>query len=154
MAEIAIANVKKLQNKIISLPLSEWLVEELEKEKEFILDLNRSQLEAGKSAEGGAIEPKYKTKRYADFKQKIGSKAPTGTPDLKVKGTFQEQFEMKLFESAVEIFSKDSNKAKVGSLEKRYGDENIYGLTIENKFLVMERIRPRLQQRAIKFLRA
>lgn len=94
-----------------------------------LIDLNTSQLEQGKTSESKFITPEYRSDDYAQFKQSQGSKAPFGTPDLKLTGDFYSGFKAEVAPKYLEITSTDK---KSGKLQKKYGDE-IYGLTDKNK---------------------
>ncbi|MCK5607511.1 hypothetical protein KAR91_36850 [Candidatus Pacearchaeota archaeon] len=96
--------------------------------EEEVIDLNTSQLEVGKLNDGSNIEPEYMLDDYADFKKAIGSKAPKGTPDLKLEGDFYSGFNITYEPKALVI---DSSDEKAAGLESKYSSD-IYGLTDKN----------------------
>lgn len=97
-----------------------------------ILDANTAQLEIGKDSLGELLYD-YATDEYAQWKQSIGSKAPMGTPDLKVTGDFHSAFVIRYKSSEFEITSTDS---KTGKLVDMYG-EQIFGLNDDAKDKVL-----------------
>ena len=95
--------------------------------QEEILDLNVAQLEIGQDSTGALLE-KYQYDSYAKMKKAMGSKAPEGTPDLKLEGDFHEGFVLREDGSDFLITSEDSKKDR---LRDKYG-EDIFGLQPKN----------------------
>ena len=92
--------------------------------QEEILDLNLAQLEVGQDSTGALLD-KYQYDSYAKFKKSVkGSKAPEGTPDLKLEGDFYSGFVLKPDDKDFLITSEDS---KAHHLRDKYG-EDIFGL--------------------------
>jgi len=85
------------------------------------------QLEVGENGNGQQIG-KYTSAYYARFKQRIGSKAPSGTVDLKLSGNLYDGIFVD-FGNKVEI---DSDVEYSRYQKIRYGKE-IYELQDENK---------------------
>lgn len=113
----------------------------LKQQSESIADQNREQLSKGKDANGKAIRPKYKNKRYAAKKQAMGSKAPLGTPDLKLTGKYHKSLKPKFTGKKFTIQSTDK---KDKMLSSKYGDE-IKGLNKEALKLVRKEIIPEIK---------
>ena len=80
------------------------------------------QLTVGENSDGADVG-KYKSRKYADFKQRIGSQAPYKVPDLKLSGKLHKGLFAKITSDKINISSSVSN-AKFQ--EKRYGD--VYNL--------------------------
>lgn len=117
------ANAKALK------PL-ELFAEVVEENKEYIADLNTSQLEKGKDSNDENISPDYLMPEYAKLKMSMGSQAPLGVPNLYLEGNFYEGFYSEPGkDGGIFISSKDS---KTGKLTKKYGT-NIFGLTDKSK---------------------
>lgn len=94
--------------------------------QEEILDANTSQLEMGKDSLGNFLYD-YASDAYAQFKIAHGSKAPLGTPDLKLEGNFYDGFVLKYEGKGIVITSTDE---KTDKLIKKYGGD-IFGLADE-----------------------
>lgn len=94
--------------------------------QEEILDANTSQLEMGKDSLGNFLYD-YASDAYAQFKIAYGSKAPLGTPDLKLEGNFYDGFVLKYEGKGIVITSTDE---KTDKLIKKYGGD-IFGLADE-----------------------
>lgn len=107
----------------------EMFREAIEETKEYIVDLNTSQLSKGKDSKGDDLDT-YASATYAEFKKSIGSEAPLGIPNLLLEGDFHSGFNAKADNDAnVFITSTDSKSNK---LKAKYGDD-IFGLTDESK---------------------
>ena len=91
--------------------------------------LNRRQLFAGTTPDGDRLTPDYKSKYYANKKNKMNPKPGLGTPDLRVTGDFQDQFEVTADTEEIDITSPVEYAARLTEL---YGDAQIYGLNDEN----------------------
>lgn len=92
-----------------------------------LTELNRSQLREGLTSEGNPIVPDY-SEGYSYFKEQQSTyKAPPGTPDLFLTGSFQEKMFLVL-RNGVSFSSSDS---KVANLVNKYGN-NIFGITAQN----------------------
>ena len=116
------ANAKELK------PL-ELFAEVVEENKEYIADLNTSQLEKGKDSNDENISPDYLMPEYAQLKMSMGSQAPLGIPNLKLTGEFHEGFFAEPGkDGGIFISSTDS---KTGKLTGKYGN-NIFGLTTKS----------------------
>lgn len=92
-----------------------------------ILSLNKEQLRLGINAKGGKM-PDYKSKAYAEMKERMGSKS-LGRWDLFLTKKFQNRFKEIITKTEIEITSDDSKKAKI---EKKLDKNLIFGLTEEN----------------------
>jgi hypothetical protein len=81
--------------------------------KSTMADLNVKQLEKGIGYDGELIDRKYESLEYAKLKRKIGSKAPEGTPDLKLTGAFHSGIEAVRKDKAIVMWSTDEKTAKL-----------------------------------------
>jgi hypothetical protein len=98
-----------------------------------IIDLNVDQLRRGLTSEGEPIEPEYATDEYAQLKKALGSKAPSGTPDLILEGDFTEAFYIEKRGDGI-LF--DSRDEKTDKLDRKYDDT--FGLTDQSKKVAMQ----------------
>ena len=125
----------ELYNKVNSVidRLDEIMVEVMVEHEAEIIDLNLSQLEEGIDAEGQAIEPEYEYEEYAKLKKSMGSRAPFGTPDLKLEGDFHSGFYGEPYNTVNEGMSGlfvDSRDEKSEKLQRKYG--LIFGIAPKN----------------------
>lgn len=112
--------------------------------EEIITALNTGQLYEGKTPKGQKLTPKYSRVRYARAKNELNPLPGFGTPDLKVTGDFYSEFYLTAKNQEFELHSSDF---KTGFLEKKYGKENIFGLTVQNNKIVnYEIVLPRLME--------
>ena len=96
--------------------------------KDYIVELNQSQLHQGLTSKGTAIHPLYRSKTYAEYKASLSTyDAPNWTPDLFLTGAFYKSFGLEIGNGEYDIYSNDS---KADDLTKKYAD--ILGLTSEN----------------------
>ncbi|MBT3206949.1 MAG: hypothetical protein HN347_01230 [Bacteroidetes bacterium] len=87
----------------------------------------QQQLIVGENEDGQEVG-RYKSERYANFKQRIGSLAPSGVVDLKLSGELQNKLKVGIFPTQYLINSLiDYSKYQI----QRYG-KKIYGLQKEN----------------------
>lgn len=115
--------------------LDDTIVGVISEHEDELIDLNTSQLEEGIDVDGLSIEPEYAFDDYADLKKAMGSKAPKGTPNLKLEGDFYKGYRIENIQPKyTEIESTDE---KAGDLERKYGS-GIYGLTEKNKGVFSE----------------
>lgn len=91
---------------------------------DLIADLNVKQLTEGKTEQGKSVVPKYRSKTYASAKKSIGSRAPSGTPDLKLTGDFHSSIYAKRRGDYIYTFATDP---KTEMLNDKY--RGIFGLT-------------------------
>ena len=98
-----------------------------------ILDANTAQLEHGQDALGNLLE-EYHQDWYKEFKQREGSQAPFGIPNLYLEGDFYDGFILKYDGSKFEISSTDSKR---DALAAKYG-EDIFGLQSFDKIDLLE----------------
>jgi hypothetical protein len=126
------------------------MVEAMVESKEEIIDLNVSQIESGITKEGIAIMPEYQSEEYAKEKKSMGSKAPLGTPDLKLTGDFLESARAEEYigsnpeSSGLFIESTDE---KADKLESWY--DNIWGIAPVNAAELQELIIDNAQKKII-----
>jgi len=121
----ALANIDKQASVIV------------EQNKEFILDLNREQLQDyGINSDGRSL------KKYSSNTVQI--KAEKGQifqyTTLFDKGLFQSKFDLLFRNNKISIFSRDS---KSSDLQEKYGS-NIFGLTPDNSKIYAERFNSEL----------
>lgn len=121
--------LSEMIRRVDSLDIKANLPEMVNNTKEEMADLNISQLELGQEKTGNPITPEYRSELYADFKKSIGSKAPEGTPNLKLTGSFYDGINVQL--NGMEYFI-SSTDGKMPDLVEKYGDD-IFGLSEENK---------------------
>lgn len=100
-------------------------------EEEFILNLNREQMQEGKMPDGSNIGF-YKSDWYAKVKGH-------SYVDLFLTGDMY--YDMYIYESGPETFGISSRDSKVGKLIGEYGD--FFGLTEENKKKLAARLKPK-----------
>lgn len=109
-----------------------------------IVDLNRSQLLEGKKSDGNKITPQYRRNGYALNKNQRNSRPGFGTPDLYLRGDFQNAMFLLVNGN---IYSFDSRDSKRGKLVGKYS-EAIFGLTPENqRKMWVEILTPYIRQR-------
>jgi len=94
-------------------------LKEAQSNSELIADLNRQQLVVGENGDGRDVGV-YKSPRYASFKKRIGSIAPTGIVDLKLSGDLYKEITATITPANITIESKVSYDKYQ---EKRYGEE-------------------------------
>lgn len=133
-------NVNKIVNDIDNITVGAMM-----EVKEEIIDLNTSQLEAGKLSTGELIEPGYVFDEYSKYKRSIGSKAPFGVPNLKLEGGYYSGKTITPLNDGIEMKSTD---IKAPKLEGKY-TSNIEGLTDNNKSEVSEMILPTIQNKIL-----
>lgn len=118
--------------------------------QDFILEeLNQNdQLRKGLKANGKEVGF-YRNDGYADFKQAIGSKAPTGTVDLVVTGDFYSTFAVDITPKGFQI------TANTGIYEfdfaQKYGEE-ILGLSEESIQKLQEFVKPMIIEKVREHL--
>lgn len=98
-----------------------------------ITALNTGQLLKGLTPQGQRLTPKYSRVRYARAKNQANPLPGLGTPDLKLTGKFHSEFYLTAKNKEFSLYSSDF---KEEFLVKRYGKENIFGLTVENNKIV------------------
>lgn len=112
--------------------------------KEEMLDLNRDQLLAGKTAENKRVG-KYRSASYAKYKKTLN---PNGVVDLKLTGRFHGSFFIKADKFPLIFGARDS---KTNDLVEKYG-ETIFGLTKASLQTVSQSIKNNYLARVRKFL--
>ena len=116
--------VKDISNNLKRLNVMTELDLILTELQKVIIGMNQEQLSLGYDANKEQLQD-YATESYAGFKiDVVGSRAPLGTPDLKLTGDFYDGFKIILSETTITITSED---IKTLNLEGKYGD--IFGLT-------------------------
>lgn len=101
----------------------------IEKNKDWLEELNREQLEQGFNSLGEKITPEYRSLTYALDKNRRNPKPSFQTPDLKDTGSFHNAIFAKVGRKQIIFGSTDK---KTPDLTKKYG-KNIFGLTEKNK---------------------
>ena len=123
--------------------LDEIVVQSIKESEEELLDLLRSQLSIGEKGDGQM--PAYVSEKYAEYKQKIGSKAPKGITDLKLTGAFQDKLRLIMTKTGGRVRSYDKKKS---DLQNKYGVE-IFELNAENQsFYIRQVLFPIIIKRA------
>lgn len=119
--------LKELAAKAKAIDIKELALQVAKQNGGLILERQREQLSVGENANGSDIG-KYTTKRYSDLKRRMGTKAPYGTPDLKLSGKLHSELFVKIRKTTFNINSDvEYSKYQI----QRYG-KNIYGLQKEN----------------------
>jgi len=121
----------------------------VEETKEDLLALNKKQLLAGYDKNGELIGDKkpYANAHYAFFKANMNPLPGLGNPDLRLTGSFQDEFDIEI---SGERILQGSSDEKAGELEQKYGEE-IYGLGGKFKVeYVDENLRPAFQREITK----
>lgn len=96
-----------------------------EQTKESLADLNAVQLLQGQSAKGKNLKS-YANAEYAAYKNQLNPLPGYGNPDLKLTGAFYQGIRAEFQGGRLEITSTDS---KTASLQKKYSDDNMFGLS-------------------------
>ncbi|WBC28468.1 tail protein [Rhodobacteraceae phage LS06-2018-MD05] len=117
----------KLNNNLKQVDTVEIMVSVLESLEDFIADLNRSQLVAGKRDDGSYIEPEYSPVTELLKRPKSGTAGITSHVTLFDTGKLHNSIFASIFPDEIILDSKDS---KVPKLEDKY--QNFLGLTKEN----------------------
>jgi len=120
--------ISELANNAKALDPLKLLMESVQENDAYIVDLNLSQLEIGLDSTGKSLFP-YASEDYATLKMAMGSKAPKGTPNLNFEGNFYEGF---FVEADTEGFLISSTDSKTDKLKSGYTPD-IFGLTTDNK---------------------
>jgi hypothetical protein len=114
-------------------------IKAVEKNAEFIKDLNRQQLLSGENSLKAKVQPEYRSGIYADFKQGMNSKPEHGTPDLFLTGDFQASFVL------TPLYRIDGLGAAIHARDKKTaGLVAKYGIDI---FGIQERFMPAVQEK-------
>ncbi len=120
-------SLKKLGQKAKKVNIQLLALKEAQANSELIAELNRQQLTVGENSKGQDVG-KYVSPRYAQFKKRIGSQAPSGIVDLKLSGNLYEKIKVGILPTQILINSLvDYSKYQV----KRYGKE-IFNLQDDN----------------------
>ncbi|AKD55028.1 hypothetical protein [Spirosoma radiotolerans] len=120
--------------------IEQVVAETIDEHDDDIVELNLSQLEAGKTSEGNDIKPFYKP---GTVKARKKEGLQTDHVDFKRKGGFYAGTFAKRTTGGTEISSTDP---KAPFLIKRSG-EGIFGLTVANRGELENRMRPTLQDK-------
>lgn len=109
------------------------------KEQKRIIELNtKKQLLLGIGVKGQKLTPKYSRVRYARAKNQLNPLAGFGTPDLKFKGKFYDEFFLTAKNRQLEF---DSSVEYTKYLVKKYGiSQDIFGLTPVNSKILNDKI--------------
>ena len=144
--------IDKLIVKLQNIPIRSFVVNALNDSENEITDLNKEQLEIGVNSNNIMITPKYRSQRYARYKTQVkGSKAPQGTPNLKLTGSFYRDFYSRANKSVLEI---GSTNDKSDELQKKYSNQgNIFGLTNISKGSLREVIFNKIKQPVKNYLK-
>lgn len=103
------------------------------------VEMNRSQLESGKTSDDVDVSPSYFSDFYASMKNRLNSAPTFGVPDLILTGDFHNGFYLDLSKVNQGVFEIDSTDWKSAELTDKYG-ESIFGLTDENEELLFNEI--------------
>lgn len=134
-------NITELLAKVNLLRVDEIVSSALRDTRPFLLELIRTQIEHGRSSED--YIGVYKSPRYANKKQSMGSKAPHGIVDLKYSGAFLKSLYARIGKKSITVRAKDNKASKITAI---YGDA-IYTLTDENMSKYIEHLLPIIQNR-------
>lgn len=142
LKNVAVLEKYKRQLDDIERGLEDEAYKILSQVQDIIVSLNTDQLLSGLTPEGQKIVPKYSRIRYARAKNQFNPLPGFGTPDLKLTGKFHSDFFLTAKNKEFTLFSSDD---KTGKLVEKYGQDNIFGLTVENNRIVnYEILAPRL----------
>lgn len=112
-----------------------------------IVKLNTDNLLKGFTPMGRRLKP-YKNTPYANKKHRQNPAPGLGNPDLNKSGKYHSNFYLTASNQEFKFFSSTTTQTGFdlsGHLEKEYGSENIYGLTVEdNKIANYQIILPEL----------
>jgi len=112
-------SLQKLAQKAKRINIMQLALKEANANSELIADLNRQQLIVGENGNGQDVGV-YKSKRYASFKKRIGSIAPSGIVDLKLSGNLYKEIKARITPATITI---NSSVPYDKYQEQRYGDE-------------------------------
>ena len=120
-------SLKKLGQKAKRINIRLLALKEAQANSELIAELNRQQLIVGENSKAQDVG-QYVSSRYASFKKRIGSLAPSGVVDLKLSGNLYKGIKATITPTAITIKSDvDYDKYQ----ERRYG-ETIHDLQDQN----------------------
>lgn len=120
-------SLKKLGQKAKRINIQLLALKEAQANSELIAELNRQQLTVGENSKGQNVG-EYVSSRYAQFKKRIGSQAPSGIVDLKLSGNLYAKINAVITPTTINISSTVPYDIYQ---EKRYGKE-IHSLQDQN----------------------
>ncbi len=124
------ATLRQMVNRVkrVKEAIPDLYVRAMQENAEVMAQLNREQLERGRNALGQLIRPKYASKYYANKKQRMNSKPPKGTPDIKLTGELYEELSV---ENQGNDFYFGSETNHTGYMTDRY--DELFGLAPKSK---------------------
>ena len=108
---------------------------------------NKDQLRGGINNKGESILPRYKSQKYADFKQSLNEFPGNGVPDLFLTGEFYRLIDAEVGKDVIDIISKDD---KGPELENKYPDIFGLGKNFKNEYL-QHSLKPTVQEKITTF---
>jgi len=134
-------DIRAIENRLQRLAdggMEEILEKALDEEEDFILDLNRAQLEDGMRADGTQLPP------YSPYTVQIKAAKGQQTQPMNLRdtGAWQSRFQMRKYDKFFEIVSTDYKDVR---LVERFG-EQIEGLTQENIGVALDKMLPHMQE--------
>lgn len=123
------STLAEIWDSLESLDLREVVADAIEEQKQQYVKMNLEQLYQGLNPDGGKIEPKYRSRKYASAKADMNPAPGEGTPDFYLTGSLYEQTEAEVQGDELVIGSPVDYMAQ---LEGRWGPEELWGLTEEN----------------------
>lgn len=109
----------------------------IDQNKSYVVDLNTSQLFAGKDNQGQLLKPPYKLEKYAEFKKTLN---PAGVVDLRLTGQFYNSFYADASKFPVRVFATDEKTSELGG---KYGSD-IFNLTTGSKADLADHLRSQI----------
>lgn len=135
--------ISKLKKRVESMDIRQVITDALEETTGDFEQKNREQMLAGKTKDGKAIAPKYRSSKYASAKNAMNPAPGLGTPDLKLTGEFHRLLDVEVGKVNFDIVSLDD---KGPELEDKY--PAIFGLGGEFKKAYLEgSLRPLLKEK-------
>jgi hypothetical protein len=101
----------------------------------------REQMAVGQDEFGDPIG-QYRSDDYADYKQRLGSRAPYGVVDLKKTGSYARQVVVSINNGKLVVESEDGDQKKQEDIAKRYGNFHLYLNEEYRKTFINDYLRP------------
>lgn len=118
-------NLKTVIDRLRRTNMEQVMLRSIQRHEAEVVDINTRQLLEGNDSEGNALDPPYRSAKYADFKLSLN---PRGVVDLKLTGDFHNSFFVKVDKFPIIL---DATDPKAPELEAKYGKQ-IYGIQNKN----------------------
>lgn len=149
--------LKELTERIKSINFNQILDEVLDDERFFILDLIRSQLIKGEGGNGKLDKYAWykrkskRSKEWIDYKHEIGLFSGGGDPEYDLFGDTGELYRSLVATIKAEYIEIEFASAKLplveASTEMKLNDSNVLTLDPTNLQILIDRIKPKIQQK-------